>query len=248
MEIKADNLPLIDAHAHPENMNHVITSIKKANIKVWLSSTCTRDLEMVLKYSTMPEVKAFLGLHPSKVHEEDLERFMKRLKGYVGKIAGLGEIGLDRKYRAPIEAQLQAFRAQLRLAERRKLPVVLHSRGTVKKALEELSSFSIRSALFHWFSGKKEELLRILDKGYFVSIGPPIIYSERARMVLEAYESGKLLLETDSPVYYAPIGKRADPTLIVSVYFAASKVLEKKLDELSLGLLKTANCFLQESI
>lgn len=248
MEIKADNLPLIDVHAHTGNIDHVVTLIKKANIRVWLSSTGIKDLERALEYSTLPEVKAFLGLHPSEVHEEDLERFMERLEGCMDRIVGLGEIGLDNKYPASIKVQLQAFREQLRLAERYEFPVILHSRGMIKEALEELSTFSLRSVLFHWFSGKKEELIRVLDKGYFVSIGPPIIYSERARMVLEAYESGRLLLETDSPVYYAPLGREADPTLIVSVYFAASKVLRKEMDEISLEILKTAETFLQERI
>lgn len=235
--------PFVDSHAHPDNLNSVKDVLKRANIEVWINSTGPEDFERAISASKSLPSKLFLGLHPSEA--ERFEGVKGLLESLAKKADGLGEIGLDGKYDVPMKTQLRALRFQLELAERLQLPVVLHSRRAVFRILEELLTFNISSALFHWFSGSNTELEKILDRGYFVSVGPTLLYSEKSRKILLAvYERGLLLFETDSPVYYAPIGKEADPTLIVSVYFTASHLLHKPLDELTEEIWNSSRRFL----
>ncbi len=243
MDERREIRAFVDSHAHPDNLDVVGPALRRANVEVWISSTGPEDFERAISASRSVPSKLFLGVHPSEA--ERLEAVSGLLEGLVGEADGLGEIGLDGKYNVPMEAQLKALRFQLELAERLGRPVVLHSRGAASLVLEELAMFNVPSALFHWFSGSDAELEGILDRGYYVSVGPTVLYSKRSRKVLSAvYERGLLLLETDSPVYYAPIGREADPTLIVSVYLAAAHSLHMSLDELAEEIWKNSRRFL----
>jgi len=234
----------IDAHAHVDNVKTYLENIRRADIEVWINAIELSEINEIVSVSKSIPSKIFIGVHPSRADRYEPNEFLKRM-GSVKKVDGLGEIGLDRRYGIPLDIQLKALRDQLAIAERYDLPVVLHTRGSVKEVLSEISSYSLKSVLFHWFSGSTSELNEVLSRGYYVSIGPSIIYSKSSRKVLEAYHRDRLLLETDSPVYYQPLKVEANPTLIVSVYYALSNLVKEDINVVAGKIFKVARNFLK---
>ncbi len=244
MSKKSHKLVFIDAHAHVDNVKAYLENIRRAEIEVWINTIELNEIDEIVGVSKFISSKIFIGVHPSRADRYESNELLRRIKS-VKKVDGLGEIGLDKKYGIPLDVQLKALRDQLAIAERYHLPVVLHTRGSVKEVLNEISSYSLKSVLFHWFSGSTSELNEVLSRGYYVSIGPSIIYSKSSRKVLEAYHQDRLLLETDSPVYYQPLKVEANPTLIVSVYYALSNLMKEDINVVAENIFKVARSFLK---
>lgn len=87
---------------------------------------------------------AALGLHPIVIErheEESLARLEACLAKRDAKLIAVGEIGLDLYREDPqFERQISLLEAQLRLAKRYDLPVILHSRRTHDKLAMLLKS------------------------------------------------------------------------------------------------------------
>ena len=89
------------------------------------------------------------------------------------KLVALGEIGLDLYRDDPqFEKQERVLEAQLKLAKRYELPVILHSRRTHDKLAMhfETSCFAAnwRGA---WFSGSVQQAERFVQLGYKIGVG-----------------------------------------------------------------------------
>ena len=155
-------------------------------------------------------------------------------------IAGIGEIGLDPTYTNLYSSNTQekqkiVFEKMLSLAETNNMPVSLHSRRSVNEILEILPSYKIRNAVFHWYDGNKSNLKRINDKGYFVSFGPYLLYSNDKHTLLKESDINLILIETDGPVKYKNCfdGALTSPSLVVTIVYFASILLKKSFEELS---------------
>jgi TatD DNase family protein len=66
-----------------------------------------------------------------------------------------------------------------------------------------MTSYDITSVLIHWFSGNKEQLRKCMDRGYYVSFGPAVLYSEDKRVLLKKADKNRILTETDGPNKYS---------------------------------------------
>lgn len=112
---------------------------------------------------------AALGLHPIVIEhhfDDHLDRLDATLQNADTKLVAIGEIGLDLYREDPqFERQQTILDAQLRLAKRHDLPVILHSRRTHDKlamhlkridvprrawSMVSLEAFSRRSVLLSW--------------------------------------------------------------------------------------------------
>jgi TatD DNase family protein len=149
------------------------------------------------------------------------------------KVIAIGEIGLDFSYgkNRIAEQQIQVFHEMLRIAERLSLPVIVHSRRTTSKILSILSSFKVEKVLFHWFSGPTELLSEIVENGYHISEGPPLVYSNKTRKIVELAPLNHLLTETDGPVRFGGpfYGRLTVPSFIPEVVKAVAEI--KRVDE-----------------
>jgi TatD DNase family protein len=65
-----------------------------------------------------------------------------------------------------------------------------------------LPSFNLRGVMFHWFSGPIELLPQMIERGYYVSEGPPTVYSSVIKDIVLRVPMANLLTETDGPVPY----------------------------------------------
>lgn len=163
------------------------------------------------------------GIHPEEAGELP-EDWLSQVEALLKeeKMVAVGEIGLDYHWldACPKERQKEVFAAQLELAYRLHLPVVVHDREAHGDTLELLQKYRPEGVL-HCFSGSLETAKEILKLGMYLGLGGAVTF-KNARHALEVAEKmplNRLLLETDAP-YMAPEpyrGKRNDSSLILWV-------------------------------
>jgi TatD DNase family protein len=139
----------------------------------------------------------------------------------------IGEVGLDFKYMNIWDKQLKVFNEMLRLAEKLDLPVIIHSRGTTAQIVEMLPSYNLRRVLLHWFSNPISALSKAVERGYYITEGPPTVYSNGIREVVRKAPLTNLLTETDGPVRFfkQPFeGKRTTSAFIPIVVKAIAEI------------------------
>lgn len=153
-----------------------------------------------------PALYAALGLHPIVIErhrDEDIERLDEIVQTAGDKLVAIGEIGLDLYREHPhFERQQTILDAQLRLAKRHDLPVILHSRRTHDKLAMHLKRIDLpRKGVVHGFSGSLQQAQRFIELGYKIGVGGTITYprASKTRDVMAQLPLSALLLETDAP-------------------------------------------------
>ncbi|HVP22848.1 MAG TPA: TatD family hydrolase [Conexivisphaerales archaeon] len=240
--------PLVDAHSHVDTRVPGAWELTSPQVVTLVNSTGMDDLEASVSWVKRHGRTSFLfaGLHPTNPNGE-LPAFVGWVEGHVPLVSGIGEIGLDK--RIDLGESRKLFRAQLELASGLGMPATVHTRGRVAEAFEDLSSYGLR-VLLHWFQGSEGELREGLDRGYYFSYGPPILYSGKMRKLLRATEAARLLLETDSPVRYPSCfeSRESSPSTVASVYFKAAELLEVEVGELEKLIAGNASSFLGKGV
>jgi TatD DNase family protein len=234
-------MKFVDAHIHLSDEEYsgktdeIIAEARKANVVALVSNsmdlkTSIACLELAERYSGM--VYAALGVHPWTVKtltEDELTQVSELIlkEGQNKKLTAVGEIGLDFKYEAVWEKQVKAFNEMLRLAEKLNLPAIIHSRGTTEQIIDMLPSYNLRRVLLHWFSNPISALPKIVERGYYITEGPTIAYSDGIRDIVRKTPLTNLLTETDGPTkFFKPPfdGKRTTPAFIPVVVKAIAEL------------------------
>ncbi len=251
-------MKLIDAHVHlsdAEYVGHIdelIADAKTAGVKALVTNsmdfkTCQNDIILAEKYRNL--VYPALGIHPWNVNvlkENELEETIDFILKQKNNIKAIGEIGLDYKYETIWEKQTMVFDRMLKLAEALELPVIIHSRGTTDKVVELLPSYRLKRVLLHWFSHPMSALDKAIDKGYFITEGPPVTYSNGIREVVEKVPLTNFLTETDGPVTYwkRPYnGQLTKPSFIRYVVEAVAEIKKMQIDDVSEQIAKNFETF-----
>lgn len=157
------------------------------------------------------------GVHPWDADKEDVESIVPLLN----EVEAIGEIGLD-FLRGPSSAvQYAAFRAQLRMARERGLPVVLHAVRAFEAVMRCLAECEPRAVIFHGFIGSPEQARQALRKGYFLSFGERTFRSPKTLAALRETPPDRLFLETDD-----------SRTPIEAIYARAAEARGERVEEL----------------
>jgi len=129
-------------------------------------------------------------------------------------VVAVGECGLDYHYDTSArEAQRAMFAAQIGLAQRHKLPLVIHSRSAWDETFEILDAEGVPDkTVFHCFTGGPEEARECLARGAKISFSGIITFPSAGdlRDAAAVCPIDELLVETDSP-YLAPVPHRGKP-------------------------------------
>lgn len=151
-------------------------------------------------------VYAALGLHPIVIEHHTpqcIDKLADQLAARPTRLVAVGEIGLDLYREDPqFDKQEQLLDAQLRLAKRYDLPVILHSRRTHDKLAMHLKRHSLpRTGVVHGFAGSLQQAQRFIEMGYRIGVGGTITYprASKTRDVIARLPLTALLLETDAP-------------------------------------------------
>jgi TatD DNase family protein len=170
-----------------------------------------------------PAVRFSIGVHPHAAgkYSADPELAAQAVDRAIGAqplTRGLGEIGLDYHYDfAPRDVQQAVFAAQIRLARRRRLPIVIHTREADDDTFRQLRENDAADVggVFHCFTGDRETARQALDIGFHISLAGIVTFPRalELKQVARMVPLDRLLIETDSP-YLAPVphrGKRNEP-------------------------------------
>ena len=141
-----------------------------------------------------------LGIHPRRADLLTDEALTAELEMVArADIAAVGECGLDAA-KGRTEGwtmQLRAFCEQVAIAERRKLPIIIHSVRAFEECAKILKSAELTSVVFHSWIGSAEQAARAVRQGWKLSIGPRSLASSRTVEVIRTLPAECLLTETD---------------------------------------------------
>lgn len=158
-----------------------------------------------------------LGLHPlvSHKHKGELQMFRKLCEN----AKFIGEIGLDFSSagRSTRLEQEHSFDFVLGCISANRRFVTLHSRGAESEVLASLRNHSVNQVVFHFFSGSRAHLVRLLDEGHFVSINTAMTQTAKWQKLIQTIPLTRVLTETDGP-FVKHSGHPAKPNDVVQVY------------------------------
>lgn len=232
---------MIDSHVHLDDprfdydRENLIENLKEHglnrvyNIGADLESSIA-SVELADKYEI---IKAVIGVHPhaaSEYNQEVEDKLIELAKNE--NVRAIGEIGLDYYYdNSPRDVQVQVFKKQIELANKLKLPIVIHSREAAKETFDIISSYKEKykdlKFLIHCFSQSVEMMREYVKMGCYIALGGVVTFknSKVPKEVAKEVPLENLLLETDCP-YLAPEpmrGKRNEPMFIK---YSAQKIAE----------------------
>ena len=152
-----------------------------------------------------------LGIHPlytPHAGAADLAQLDQALLAQQGdaRLVAVGEIGLDGwvpalNTPAAWDTQLRFYRAQLKLAQRHQLPVILHVRRSADPLLKGLRDIGSMGGIAHAFNGSLQQAHAFIDLGFKLGFGGALTF-ERAlqlRRLATALPLSAIVLETDAP-------------------------------------------------
>ncbi len=226
---------LIDVHCHANlylNLEDIIKEAKSVGVeKIIAVGMSVISLERILEISKHYEsIYPALGIHPEEVRmnkdiEGQLDSLIEKIKKNKELLCAIGEIGLDHHFIKEKELyplQRKIFEKLLVVAQELELSVNLHTKGAEKLVFDILPSYNIPNINIHWYSGPEDLLKLGIDRGYYFSITPAIMYSPAVKKTAEKVNKNHILLESDGPVKYS--GKIGAPEMLREVLNNVSKV------------------------
>ena len=195
-----------------------------------IDSKCTQSM-YELETQFPDNIFLMMGLHPTYVKDNYLEE-LQHVESELSKrkFYAVGEIGIDLYWdKTHLAEQQIAFRRQIQLAKRYKLPIVIHCReafDAIFEILEEEKSEDL-FGIFHCFSGTYEQAIQAISYNMKLGIGGVVTFKNgKIDQFLRKIDLKHIVLETDSP-YLAPIpyrGKRNESSYIVNVVHKLAEI------------------------
>jgi TatD DNase family protein len=244
---------LIDTHAHLDlpqfdrDRAAMIARAREEGIGIITVGIDLESSQRAVRLARGYKIWAAVGIHPheAKGHVEDLEGTLAVLEELAQeeRVVAIGEIGLD-YYRnlSPKEGQLQVFRAQLELARRLDLPVIVHDREADEDVLPILKEAGARGVV-HSFSSPLKVAEELLASGLYLGFSGPVTFPGAAqREVVAQVPLERVLVETDAP-YLTPVpyrGRRNEPRYVRYVAQAIAELKGIAVDEVEKQTTKNA--------
>ena len=152
-----------------------------------------------LKVQRCRFVRMGLGYHPEMVRDYPFREEV--FKKYFDSTKYLGEVGLDfsKKNEPYIKEQGRIFEAILSYVRENPKLISVHSRCAEKTVIALLREYTIKNAIFHWYSGPTNLIESIASDGYYFSVNPKMLRSEAGRKIIGKIPLSQLLVETDGP-------------------------------------------------
>ncbi|QWD68796.1 TatD family hydrolase [Polynucleobacter sp. VK25] len=209
----------IDTHCHldaPEfadSLGVVIHAAAEKNVKaILLPAVRAADFfnvkDLAYQYSQqIPGLVYTLGIHPlytNQAQESDIETLEKRIVESLSdsRFVGVGEIGLD-YFVEDLDPHKQEFffNAQLDLAQKYQLPVILHVRRSQDAILKALRRRNITGGIAHAFNGSFQQAEQFIELGFKLGFGGAATYTRalQIRRLLKELPLDSIVTETDAP-------------------------------------------------
>ncbi|MDD2822634.1 MAG: TatD family hydrolase [Candidatus Daviesbacteria bacterium] len=248
---------ITDTHAHLDvkqfkpDFDAVIKRAREAGVGIIINIGPSINSSKAALQITDSKIKMYssIGLHPEYVPLVDPDKSIplkiKALeKIYLAnpqKVVGVGECGLDYFKRdgqitgEEIIAQKALFQAQINLAKKLNLPLIIHCRD----AWEDIFDFDFSgvTAILHSFTGSKEIAQKALDLGFYLSFSCIITYpkNEALREIIKSIPLEKVLTETDCPFLppQTQRGQRNEPANVSEVVKTIAEIKDLTFDQVA---------------
>ena len=227
---------IFDTHCHPnlaiqKDKKEVIKNFLEENPKGFLNMIWTnikQNIEILKLSKISNRIYYCLGIHPCDSLRSDLKKDIleleKQLIGNKEKVIGIWECGLDyywiereiydlswdelkEKKQEKKETQKKFFEAQIDLALKYSLPLIIHNRESKDDIFEILVKKNFKNFVFHCYSEDLEFAEKLLNFSPKSMIG--FSWIATFKNALEIKETAKniplrnIMIETDSP-YLTP--------------------------------------------
>lgn len=238
---------LIDTHAHlnfpnySDNIQSVIErSIDNEVTKIICASSNVDDSAKAVAVGKRYQRIVFpsVGIHPQKTDPQNklsIESQINQLNNIVSseKIIAIGECGLDYSPAPPGEedrprgTQIRLFQAQIKIAKKFNLPLIIHARESIDDTIKILTKFQPVNGVFHCYAGGKKRIEKIIEMGFYFGIDGNVTYDEGLQAVTAKIPLASIVLETDSP-FLSPVPYRNSQNEPKNTRYVAEKVAKIK--------------------
>lgn len=180
------------------------------------------------------------GLHPTHV-KDNYKNELNHIEDLLAKRSfyAIGEIGIDLYWdKSTLEIQQNAFKHQIQLAKKHKLPIVIHCREAFDEVFEVLESEKGDDlfGVFHCFTGSLEQAHQAISYNMKLGIGGVATFKNgKIDKFLNEIDLKHIVLETDAP-YLAPTpyrGKRNESLYILKVLEKLSIIYNRSEEDIA---------------
>lgn len=248
----------IDTHCHlnfpqfDQDRAMVIGNAKKAGVKQFINPgvdvySSKQAIELAQRHPGV--IFAAIGIHPYEAQHDQEVHIIEKLLYESAPIVAIGECGLDyHQYKneqalGKKDKQKILFHAQLMLALKHKLPVIMHCRDAYEDFFDCLDALpSIPAGVIHCFSGGLQELRIAQERNLFVGIDGNITYSKQLSSIVPKIPITHLLLETDAP-YLTPTphrGTRNEPKYIPIIAKQIAEITQISVEDVEISTTQNA--------
>jgi TatD DNase family protein len=203
---------LIDSHCHLDaaefqgQQREIIQQARQHGVgKIVVPAVDLASFARVSALAEYPECVYALGIHPMYVMQAELAHLQTleiALAKADPKLVAVGEIGLD-YFVAGLDRERQQtfFVAQLKLAQRYQLPVILHVRHAIDDVLKYLRRYPVTGGIAHAFNGSQQQAEQFIEMGFKLGFGGACTYSRasKIRRLASDLPLHSMVLETDAP-------------------------------------------------
>lgn len=253
---------LIDTHSHlyfpqfKDDFEEVLDRCKEFDVTTLITVGVDVETSQIALDLESDKVKFYstIGIHPHEAYKyTDTEKLKQDITAleqiYLKnpkKVIAVGECGLDylEKDEKIKDLQKQLFQAQIDLAKKLNLPLIIHCRDdrsenpeNIDTWLDVLGMAGDYKGLLHCYSGTKEITEKALKSNFLISFAATITYpkNDYLREAVKLVPLDKITLETDCP-FLPPQsirGQRNEPSKVFEI---AQLIAELK----NIGLEKVA--------
>ncbi|MFI2742095.1 TatD family hydrolase [Zhouia sp. PK063] len=240
---------ITDTHTHlyseafDDDRDEMIKRAIDSNVKRFfipaIDSTYTSSM-LKLQQEFPENVFLMFGLHPTHV-KENFKEELAHVEEMIHKhqCYAVGEIGIDLYWdKTFLKEQQTAFKTQIQLAKKYKLPIVIHCRDAFDEVFEVLESEKAEDlfGIFHCFTGTLEQAQQAISYNMMLGIGGVATFKNgKIDKFLHEISLEHIVLETDAP-YLAPTpyrGKRNESAYIVNVLDKLVAIYQKTPEEIA---------------
>ena len=213
-----------------ENAEEIIRKAAEKDIHMILNGTDPKSNEEVLELSgKYDNVHAALGyLYPfaDEMTDYDIKILDKQLDNE--NVVAVGEIGIDYYHRKDNkDIQIKLFEKMLNLAEKHRLPVIVHSRKAMQDTFDILKRHDVVGSM-HCYQGSAEMAQEFIKLGFYIGIAGPVTHknNKKIRKMIKKIDIGHMLVETDSP-YLSPEEKRGEMNTSLNLKYITQRIADE---------------------
>ena len=170
------------------------------------------------------KMSKIIDTHTHIYDEQFQEDFNDVMKNIEEQMEGIVSIGFD------MESSLKS----IELAERVKLPIVIHTREALQDTLDILKEYPNVGGILHCYPGSFQAAKPFLDR-YYIGVGGTVTFknNRKTKELVKELPLDRIVLETDCP-YLTPVpfrGKRNQPVYTKYVAEEIAAIKEISVEE-----------------